>query len=139
MIQSTVLIGCNGHLWVPLIGMWGHINYSSLMVLSQYEYDHCVPTTAGLNKVEASVQNLRFRKKLKEIRVKWGQTLSLQPGTFFNHSPSETSIQWHLKRSKIFVSAQFKGKKKVPDDVAELTEKIRDLDMRLRGRDEEVR
>ncbi|MBA0845245.1 hypothetical protein Goarm_005851, partial [Gossypium armourianum] len=43
MIWSTVLIGCGGHLWVPLIGIWGAISYSSLMVLSQYGYDQCVP------------------------------------------------------------------------------------------------
>ncbi|MBA0686779.1 hypothetical protein Goari_014363, partial [Gossypium aridum] len=36
MIQNTVLIGCGGHLWVPLIGIWGANSYSSLMVLSQY-------------------------------------------------------------------------------------------------------
>ncbi|MBA0664472.1 hypothetical protein Goklo_004462 [Gossypium klotzschianum] len=34
MIRSTVLIRCSGHLWVSLIGIWGAINYSSLMVLS---------------------------------------------------------------------------------------------------------
>ncbi|MBA0868758.1 hypothetical protein Goshw_018477, partial [Gossypium schwendimanii] len=48
---DTVLIGCSGHLWVPLIGLWRAISYSSLMVLSQYGYDQCVPTTAGLNRV----------------------------------------------------------------------------------------
>ncbi|PPD87840.1 hypothetical protein GOBAR_DD15218 [Gossypium barbadense] len=67
MIRSTVLIGCSGHLWVPLTGIWKAISYSSLMVLRQYGYG------------------------------------------------------------------------KVPNDVAELTEKIHDLEMRLRGRDEEVR
>ncbi|MBA0613184.1 hypothetical protein Godav_013672 [Gossypium davidsonii] len=42
------------------------------------------------------------------------------------------------KRSKISMSAQFKGKRKVSDDVAELTEKIHDLEMHLRGRNEEI-
>ncbi|MBA0789109.1 hypothetical protein Gotri_027721, partial [Gossypium trilobum] len=51
MIRSTVLIWCGGHLWVPLIGIWRAISYSSLMVLSQYGNDQCVPTTAGLNRV----------------------------------------------------------------------------------------
>ncbi|MBA0753913.1 hypothetical protein Gogos_019804 [Gossypium gossypioides] len=55
MIQSMVLIGCCVHLWVPLIGIWGAISYSLLMVLSQYGYDQCVPTIAGLNRVEALV------------------------------------------------------------------------------------
>ncbi|KAK5845739.1 hypothetical protein PVK06_001953 [Gossypium arboreum] len=52
MIRSTILVGCNGHLWVPLIGILEVINYSSLMVLRQYEYDQYVPTTTGLNSVE---------------------------------------------------------------------------------------
>ncbi|MBA0626727.1 hypothetical protein Godav_004339, partial [Gossypium davidsonii] len=66
-IQSMVLIGCGGHLWVFLIGIWGAISYSSLMVMSQYKYDQCVPATAGLNRVEVSVQDPRFWKKLEEI------------------------------------------------------------------------
>ncbi|MBA0550888.1 hypothetical protein Golob_021798 [Gossypium lobatum] len=72
---------------VPLFGIWGAISYSSLMVLSQYGYDQCVPATAGLNRVEAS----------------------------------------------------FKGKRQVLDVVVELTNKICNLEMRLRGRDEETK
>ncbi|MBA0700678.1 hypothetical protein Goari_022000 [Gossypium aridum] len=60
MIQSTILIECDGHLWVPLIGIWGAISYSSLMVLSKYRYDQCVPTIAGLNRVEVSIQDPGF-------------------------------------------------------------------------------
>ncbi|MBA0731567.1 hypothetical protein Golax_023077 [Gossypium laxum] len=44
--------------YVPLIGKWGAINYSSLMVLmvlSQYRYDQCVPAIAGLNRVEVLI------------------------------------------------------------------------------------
>ncbi|MBA0856410.1 hypothetical protein Goshw_027947 [Gossypium schwendimanii] len=52
---------------VPLIGIWGAINYSLLMVLSQYGYDQCVPATTGLNKMEDLVQDPRFWKKLEEI------------------------------------------------------------------------
>ncbi|MBA0722773.1 hypothetical protein Golax_003420 [Gossypium laxum] len=37
--------------YVPLIGIWRAISYSSLMFLSQYGYDQCVPTIAGLNRV----------------------------------------------------------------------------------------
>ncbi|PPD99696.1 hypothetical protein GOBAR_DD03285 [Gossypium barbadense] len=133
MTRSTVLIGYGVHLWVPLISIWGAINYSPLMVLSQYGYDQCLPVIAGLNRVEALVQDPGFWKKLEEIQIKWGQTLSLQSGTFFNHSPSKMYIWWRLKRRKISVSVQLKGKRKVLDDVAELTEKIRDLEMHLRG------
>ncbi|MBA0711151.1 hypothetical protein Golax_010367 [Gossypium laxum] len=53
--------------YVPLIGAWGAISYSSLMVLSQYGYDQCVPATTSLNSVKASVQDPEFWKKLEEI------------------------------------------------------------------------
>ncbi|MBA0776630.1 hypothetical protein Gotri_011595, partial [Gossypium trilobum] len=56
MIRSMVLIGYGGYWWVPLTGICRVTSYSSLMVLSQYGYDQCVPTTAGLNNVEASIQ-----------------------------------------------------------------------------------
>ncbi|MBA0834028.1 hypothetical protein Goarm_006424 [Gossypium armourianum] len=103
--------------WPPnqLIEEWDQnlrsVSYSSLMVLRQYGYNQCVPTTVGLNRVEALVQDPGFWKKLEEIQIK----------------------------SKISVSTQFKGKREVPYDVAELTENIRDLEMCLRGRDEKVR
>ncbi|MBA0881367.1 hypothetical protein Goshw_009738 [Gossypium schwendimanii] len=51
---------CKRFLHVPLIGIWGAISYSSLMVLSQYGYDQCIPATASLNRVEASIQDLGF-------------------------------------------------------------------------------
>ncbi|MBA0723303.1 hypothetical protein Golax_003890 [Gossypium laxum] len=57
MIRSTILIECGGYLWVPLIGIWGAISYSSLMVLSQYGYDQYVLATTRLNRVEALVQD----------------------------------------------------------------------------------
>ncbi|MBA0878644.1 hypothetical protein Goshw_001713 [Gossypium schwendimanii] len=66
------------------------------MIRSQYRYDQCVPAIAILNRVEVSIQDLRFWKKLEEIRIKW-------------------------------------------DDITELIEKIRNLEMRLRGRDKKFR
>ncbi|MBA0709158.1 hypothetical protein Golax_024214, partial [Gossypium laxum] len=70
------------------------------MVLSQYGYDQCVPTIVGLNRVEVSDQDLRVWKKLEEIQIKWSQTLSLQSGTFFNHSPQKLISSGTLKEAK---------------------------------------
>ncbi|MBA0787856.1 hypothetical protein Gotri_027810 [Gossypium trilobum] len=70
---------------------------------------------------------------------KVGSNIELANRNLFQPFPSEMYIQWHLKRSKISMSVQFKGKRKVLDDIDELTEKIHDLEMCLRGRDEEVR
>ncbi|MBA0679837.1 hypothetical protein Goari_011583 [Gossypium aridum] len=48
-----------------------------LMVLSQYEYNQCIPATTGLNRVEALVQDPRFWKKLEKIRIKDEPALKL--------------------------------------------------------------
>ncbi|MBA0645877.1 hypothetical protein Goklo_013914, partial [Gossypium klotzschianum] len=40
--------------------------------------------------------------------------LELAIKNLFQPFPSETYIQWNLKRTKIFVSVQLKGKRKVP-------------------------
>ncbi|MBA0660671.1 hypothetical protein Goklo_012648 [Gossypium klotzschianum] len=51
------------------------------------------------------------------------------------------SLNWHMKRHQLFIidgSQPIRGQRKVPDDVAELTEKIHDLEIRLRGKDEEI-
>ncbi|MBA0838954.1 hypothetical protein Goarm_004737 [Gossypium armourianum] len=69
-------------------------------------------------------------------RVRWSFVGSLnwhmESHQLFLADGSE-SIWWRLKRSKISVLAQFKGKRKVPDDIAELTENIRNLEIHLRG------
>ncbi|MBA0756751.1 hypothetical protein Gogos_021599 [Gossypium gossypioides] len=52
------------------------------------------------------------------------------------------SLNWHMGTHRLFIidgSEPIQGKRKVLDGVAELTEKVRDLEMHLRGRDEEVR
>ncbi|MBA0812947.1 hypothetical protein Gohar_026856, partial [Gossypium harknessii] len=64
-----ILIRCRGHLWVSLIGIWGAINYFSLMVLSQYGYHQCVPTTASLNK-KAREQERTWRRVSNEKTTK---------------------------------------------------------------------
>ncbi|MBA0723267.1 hypothetical protein Golax_003861, partial [Gossypium laxum] len=52
------------------------------------------------------------------------------------------SLNWHMGSHQLFLVDGFEpiwGKRKVPDDVAKLTEKIHDLKMRMRVRDEEVK
>ncbi|MBA0857209.1 hypothetical protein Goshw_008965 [Gossypium schwendimanii] len=91
---------------VPLIGIWGAISYSSLIVLSQYGYDQYIPTTAGLNRVEAMVQDLGFWKKLKEIRIKWGQTLSFAIRNLFQPFPlGNVNPVVPKKKQNLYVSA----------------------------------
>ncbi|MBA0722774.1 hypothetical protein Golax_003420 [Gossypium laxum] len=52
------------------------------------------------------------------------------------------SLNWHMESHQLFladVSEPIWGKRKVPDDISELTENISNLEIRLRVKDEEFR
>ncbi|MBA0712546.1 hypothetical protein Golax_011641 [Gossypium laxum] len=97
--------------YVPLIGIWGAISYSSLIALSQYGYDQYIPATAGLNRVEAMVQDLGFWKKLKEIRIKWGQTLSFAIRNLFQPFPLRNVNPVVPKKKQNLCVSAIQGKK----------------------------
>ncbi|MBA0822402.1 hypothetical protein Goarm_019207, partial [Gossypium armourianum] len=89
------------------------------------------------NRMEGSMDD----SKHSTHRVQWSFVGSLNWHIGSNQLflvDSSEPIRWRLKRSKISVLAQFKGNRKVLDNIAELTEKIRDLDIYLRRRDEEI-
>ena len=37
--RKSALYGCGDKLWVPLIGLWGIVSYSPLLVLRQYGFE----------------------------------------------------------------------------------------------------
>ncbi|MBA0750672.1 hypothetical protein Gogos_002074 [Gossypium gossypioides] len=76
---------------------------------------------------------------LEEIRRdtnQVGSNLELAIRNLFQPFHLENVYLVAPKKTKISMSVQFKGTRKVRDDVAELTEKILNLEIRLRGRDE---
>ena len=50
--RKLVLYGRGDKLWVPLIGLWGVISYTSLLVLRQYRSKQFILATHELNNVE---------------------------------------------------------------------------------------
>ncbi|MBA0848858.1 hypothetical protein Goshw_008001 [Gossypium schwendimanii] len=39
MVPDEILYRCGDFDWVPLLGIWGAVNYASLLVLKQYGQD----------------------------------------------------------------------------------------------------
>ncbi|MBA0746873.1 hypothetical protein Gogos_009353, partial [Gossypium gossypioides] len=65
-----------------------------------------------------------------------------EPGTHRVWWSFVGSLNWHIVSHQLFLvdgSKPIRGKKKVLAGIVKLIEKIRDLEMRLKGRDEEVR
>ncbi|MBA0829554.1 hypothetical protein Goarm_014152 [Gossypium armourianum] len=46
--MNEILYRCGDFDWVPLLGIWGVIGYTPLLVLRQYRSRQFVPTTQGL-------------------------------------------------------------------------------------------
>ncbi|XWS30005.1 hypothetical protein CRYUN_Cryun24cG0080900 [Craigia yunnanensis] len=51
MSRKSVLYGCDDKLWIPLLGLWGVVSYTSLLVLRQFGSEQFIPTTHGLNEL----------------------------------------------------------------------------------------
>ena len=49
MNQECMLYECGDKIWVPLLGLWGVINYAPLLVCRQYTSKQFTPTIHGLN------------------------------------------------------------------------------------------
>ena len=49
MNQGSVLYGCRDKMWVPLLGLWGVINYDPLLVCRQYTSEQFISATHGLD------------------------------------------------------------------------------------------
>ncbi|MBA0881469.1 hypothetical protein Goshw_010940 [Gossypium schwendimanii] len=58
---------------VPLLGIWGAVEYAPLLVLRQYNSRQFVPATYGLAQCEFSYRGDNYKKKVKEISQAWNQ------------------------------------------------------------------
>ncbi|MFQ6624672.1 hypothetical protein Gotur_003977, partial [Gossypium turneri] len=64
--------------WVPLLGIWGAIDYAPLLVLRQYRSRQFVPTTQGLAQSEFWYRCDGYKKKIREMINAWRQTRRLK-------------------------------------------------------------
>ncbi|MFQ6659913.1 hypothetical protein Gotur_028621 [Gossypium turneri] len=67
LIPDRILYRCGGFNWVSLLGIWGAVEYSPLLLLRQYGSRQFVPATHGLAQCEFSYCGSNYKKKIKEI------------------------------------------------------------------------
>ncbi|MBA0555831.1 hypothetical protein Golob_025986 [Gossypium lobatum] len=48
MVPNKILYRCGDFDWAPLLGIWGAVEYTPLLVLRQYRYRQFILVTQGL-------------------------------------------------------------------------------------------
>ena len=69
--RKLALYGCGDKLWVPLIGLWGVISYSPLLVLRQYRSKQFILATHELNHREFGYGGSGYANQLIELSKIW--------------------------------------------------------------------
>ncbi|KAA3487379.1 spindle pole body component 110-like protein [Gossypium australe] len=66
MVPDEILYRCGDFNWVHLLGIWGAIGYTSLLVLRQYRSRQFIPATQGLAQCEFAYKGDNYKKKKLE-------------------------------------------------------------------------
>ena len=69
--RRLTLYGCEDKLCVPLVGLWGVVNYVPLLVLGQYGSEQFIPATHGLNCLEFEYGGSGYGNQLIEMSMIW--------------------------------------------------------------------
>ena len=73
MNQGGVLYGCGDKMWVPLLGLWGVVNYAPLLMCRQYASEQFVPATHGLNQLEFAYGDPGYAAQLAKLSTLWSE------------------------------------------------------------------
>ena len=73
MNRGCVLYGYGDKMWVPLLGLWGVISYTPLLVYRQYASEQFIPTTHGLNQLEFAYRDLGYTAQLAKLSTLWSE------------------------------------------------------------------
>ncbi|MBA0749760.1 hypothetical protein Gogos_003654 [Gossypium gossypioides] len=73
MVPDEILYRCGDFDWVPLLGIWGAVRYSPLLVLRQYRSRQFIPVTQGLAECEFSCKGNNYKGKIGEMSNAWKQ------------------------------------------------------------------
>ncbi|MBA0789308.1 hypothetical protein Gotri_028105 [Gossypium trilobum] len=73
MVPDEILYRCEDFDWVPLLGIWGAIRYTPLLVLRQYRSRQFIPVTQGLAQCEFSYKGDNYKKMIQEMCNAWKQ------------------------------------------------------------------
>ena len=73
MNQGGVLYDCGDKIWVPLLGLWGVINYAPLLVCRQYASEQFIQTIHGLNQLEFTYGDPEYASQLAKLSTLWSE------------------------------------------------------------------
>ncbi|MBA0786752.1 hypothetical protein Gotri_027089 [Gossypium trilobum] len=96
MVPDEILYRCGCFDWVPLLGIWGAIGYTPLLVLRQYRSRQFIPATQGLAKSEFSYRGNNYRGKIREMSNAWKQIHRMKRFTV----GTATTPEYHRWRSR---------------------------------------
>ncbi|MBA0755838.1 hypothetical protein Gogos_009586, partial [Gossypium gossypioides] len=71
MLPDEILYQCGDFDWVPLLGIWGAVGYTPLLVLRQYRSRQFVPANQGLAQCEFLYKGDGYKKKIREMSNAW--------------------------------------------------------------------
>ena len=60
-------------MWVPLLGLWGVVNYASLLVCRQYASEQFTLATHGLNQLEFVYRDPGYAAQLAKLLALWSE------------------------------------------------------------------
>ena len=60
-------------MWVPLLGLWGVVNYAPLLVYKQYASEQFIPITHGLNQLEFTYGDPGYAAQLAKLSTLWSE------------------------------------------------------------------
>ena len=80
MPRESMLYGCGDNLWVPLLGVWGAINYAPLLVRRQYLSTQFIPATQGLTSLEFDYGTPEYVGRIVELAKIWKEPHRADPG-----------------------------------------------------------
>ena len=58
---------------VPLLGLWGVVNYAPLLVCRQYASEQFLPANHGLNQLEFACGDPRYAAQLVKLSTLWSE------------------------------------------------------------------
>ncbi|MBA0754612.1 hypothetical protein Gogos_020252 [Gossypium gossypioides] len=64
MVPDEILYRCGDFDWVPLLGIWGAVAYTPLLVLRQYKSRQFISATQGLAQYEFSYKGDNYKRKI---------------------------------------------------------------------------
>ncbi|MBA0730373.1 hypothetical protein Golax_022591 [Gossypium laxum] len=71
MLPDEILYQCGDFDWVLLLGIWGAVGYTPLLVLRQYRLRQFIPATHGLAQCEFCYKDDNYKRKIQEISNAW--------------------------------------------------------------------